>query len=170
MIYGLGVKNLNVPDPRDPVHIKADVAWGCCSGEGWCGRKRRNARPRRILLSPVWPPLPHRALLFQPINPFYPSSQSWTWQGYLFVCLFIFYQISSKKKKNSVQGKNGIRPKSKQISALKSYLNRQYIKFLYLRSFKIFTHLALAWTIVTFVSKWTGKKVKKNKSINIVYH
>lgn len=29
MIYKLSVKNLNVPDPRDPTHIKVDAAWGC---------------------------------------------------------------------------------------------------------------------------------------------
>lgn len=50
----------------------------------------------------------------------------------VFICLFIYFLLNFLKKKNSVQGKNGIRPKSKQISALKSYLNRQYIKFLYL--------------------------------------
>lgn len=29
MIYKLSVKNLNVPDPHDPTHIKVDAAWGC---------------------------------------------------------------------------------------------------------------------------------------------
>lgn len=28
MIYKLSVKNLNVPDPHDLVHIKVDAAWG----------------------------------------------------------------------------------------------------------------------------------------------
>lgn len=73
--------------------------------------------------------------------------------------IFFLNQISSTEKK-SAQGENGIRPKSNQVSALKSYLNRGYIKFLYLWSFKVFTHLAVAWTMVTFVSKWTGEKVK----------
>lgn len=35
MMYKLSVKNLNVPDPHDLVHVKVGAAWGCADvGEG----------------------------------------------------------------------------------------------------------------------------------------
>lgn len=59
------------------------------------------------------------------------------------VIFFFLNQIFSEKKKNSVQGKTGIRPKSNQVSALGSYLNSGHIKFLYIQSFKRATHLGV---------------------------
>lgn len=101
------------------------------------------------LSGPARTSLPHRVLLLQQTNSSIPGTTKLNSARvfYLGLCpsgLFILKKNKFSQKKNSVQGKTGIRPKSNHISTLRSYLNRGYIKFSYTGSFKRATHLAVA--------------------------
>lgn len=99
------------------------------------------------LPGPARTSLPHRVLLLQHTNSSIPGTTKLNAARvfYLGFCPSgLFKKQIFSEKKNSVQGKTGIRPKSNHISPLRSYLNRGYIKFSYTGSFKIATHLAVA--------------------------
>lgn len=84
MIYKLSVKNLSVPDPHDPAHVKVDAASRCADvGE-------RDELQGQVASSSAHCDLPSpKSPITLADKPLWaPSPQSLTGQGYLFRVLF----------------------------------------------------------------------------------
>lgn len=160
-------KNLNCLHPRDRflsrwarpgvAQVKADVSRG--TERNWGNERQRS----HTLPRPAWPSPSPRCPIISADKLFCTQTTKLNLATvfYLGLCPLVFFflnQIFSEKKKNSVQGKTGIKPKTNQVSALSHSLTEGILKFLYVWSLKRSTHLAVAWTVVISVSKWACKK------------